>query len=84
MDIFKGLGKIDWTKSEKFNLHTKVLNKDILLDIVRKSIKFLTVILKSSMKGSMSHFFDVGHGSFFMLCRRKVNIIFHIFLLFTF
>ena len=64
-------------------LHTKFLNKDISLDIVRKSIKFLTAILKSSMEGSVSHFFDVGLGSFFMLCIRKVNIIFHIFVLFT-
>ena len=60
-------------------LRTKSLNKDILLDIVRKSIKFLIVILTSSMEGS----FYVGFGSCFMLYRRKVNIIFHIFLLFT-
>ena len=53
-------------------LHTKFFNKDISLDIFRKPIKILTVILKSSMEGS-----DVGLGSFFMLCRRKVNIIFH-------
>ena len=64
-------------------LHTKFSNKDISLDIVRKSIKILTVILKSNMEGSMSHFFDVGLGYFFMLCRKKVNIIFHNFLLFT-
>ena len=73
MDVFKGLGKIDRTKSEKFS------NKDISLDIVRKPIKILTVILNSSM----SHFFDVGLGYFFMLCRRKVNIIFYNFSLFT-
>ena len=46
-------------------LHTKFSNKDISLDIVRKSIKILTVILNSSIKGSVSHFFDVGLGNFF-------------------
>ena len=40
-------------------LHTKFSNKDISLDIVRKSIKIRTVILKSNMEGSVSHFFDV-------------------------
>ena len=63
-------------------LHTKFSNKDISLDIVRKPIKILTVILNSSMEGIMSHFFDVGLGYFFMLCRRKVNIIFYNFSLF--
>ena len=51
-----------------FFIHSPFLNKDFSLEIVRKSIKFLTVILKSTMEGSMSHFFDVGLGSFFMLC----------------
>ena len=37
-------------------LHTKFSNKDISLDIVRKSIKILTVILNSSMEGRVSHF----------------------------
>ena len=62
-------------------LHGKFFNKDFSLDIIRKSIKILTVILKSTMEGSVSHFFDVGLCSVFMLCRRKVNIIFHIFTL---
>ena len=57
-------------------LRTTFFNKDFLLDIVQKAIKFFTVILKSSMKGSMSQFFYVGLCSFFMLCRRKVNINF--------
>ena len=56
--------------------HTKFSNKDISLDIVRKSIKIITVILNSSMEGSVSHFFDVGLSFFCMLCRRKVSIIF--------
>ena len=60
----------------------KFFNKDISLDIFRKSIRILTVILKSSMEGSMSHSFDVCLG-FFMLCRRKVNIIFHNLFIFT-
>ena len=51
-----------------FFIHSPFLNKDFSLEIVRKSIKFLTVILKSTVEGSMSHFFDVGLGSFFMLC----------------
>ena len=64
---------------KKLTLHTKFSNKDISLDIVRKSIKILTVILTSSMEGSVSHFFDVGLGYSFMLCRKEVNIIFHNF-----
>ena len=43
-----------------FFIHSSFFNKDFSLEIVRKSIKFLTVILKSTMEGSMSHFFDVG------------------------
>ena len=82
MEILKGLDKIDWRKSEFFLLHTTFLNKDFSLDIVQKAIKVFTVILKSSMEGSVSHFFDVGLCSFFMLCRRKGNIIFYNFLLF--
>ena len=42
-----------------FFLHSTFLNKDFLLDIVRKSMKILTGILKSIMEGSVSHFFDV-------------------------
>ena len=68
---------------KKIFLHTTFLNKDFSLDIVQKAINFFTVIFKSSMEGSVSHFFDVGFCSFFMLCRRKVNIIFYNFLLFT-
>ena len=64
-------------------LHTKFSNKDISLYIVRKSFKIITVILNSSMEGSVSLFYDVGLGYLFMLCRRKVNIIFHNFSLFT-
>ena len=67
----------------KLFLHTTSLNKDFSLDNDQKAIKFLTVFLKSSMEGSVSHFVDVGRCSFFMLCRRKVNIIFYNFLLFT-
>ena len=65
------------------NLHTKFSNKDISLDTVQKPIKIITVILNSSMEGSVSHFFDVGLGYFCMLCRRKANIIFYDFSLFT-
>ena len=83
MEIFKGLEKIDGRKSEKIFLHTTFFNKDFSLDIVQKAIKIFTVIPKSSMEGSVSHFFYVGLCSFFMLCRRKVNIIFYNFLLFT-
>ena len=68
---------------KKIFLHTTFLNKDFSLDIVQKAIKFFTVIFKSSMEGSVSHFFDVGFCSFFMLYRRKVNIIFYNVLLFT-
>ena len=64
-------------------LHTKFSNKDISLYIFGKYIKILSVIPNGSMEGSLSHFFDVGLGFFFMLCRRKVNIIFHDFPLFT-
>ena len=42
---------------KKVCLHTTFLNKDFSLDIVRKSIKILTVLLKGSMEGSMSLFF---------------------------
>ena len=48
-----------------FYLHSTFLNKDFLLDIVRKSIKILTVILKSIMEVSVSHFFYVSLCSFF-------------------
>ena len=68
---------------KKKSLHTTFLNKDFSLDIVQKAIKMFTVIIKSSMEGSMSQFFYVGLCSFFMLCRREVNIIFYNFLLFT-
>ena len=51
-----------------FFIHSPFFNKDFSLDIVKKSIKFLTVVLKSTMEGSVSHFFYVGFGSFFMLC----------------
>ena len=68
---------------KKIFVHTTSLNKDFSLNIDQKAIKFLTVFLKSSMEGSVSHFFDVGLCSFFMLCRRKVNSIFYNFLLFT-
>ena len=64
-------------------LHTTFFNKDFSLDIVQKAIKFLTEFLKSSTEGSVSHFFDVVLCSFFMLCRRKVNVIFLNVLLFT-
>ena len=57
-----------------FFLHSTFLNKDFLRDIVRKSIRIFTVILKSIMEGSLSHFFDVSLCSFFMLCRREVTI----------
>ena len=40
-----------------FLLHSTFLNKDFLLDIVRKSINIFTVILKSIMEGSVSLFF---------------------------
>ena len=83
MEIFKGLEKIDGGKVKRKFLHTTFVNKDFSLDIVQKAIKIFTVIFKSSMEGSVSHFFDVGLCSFFMLCRRKVNIIFYNFLLFT-
>ena len=66
-----------------FFLHSTFLNKHFLLDIVRKSIKILTVILKTIMEGSVSHFFDVSLCSFFMLCRREVKIIFYNILRFT-
>ena len=49
-------------------LHTTFLNKDFSLDIVQKAINFFTVILKSSMEGSVSQFFDVGLCYFFMIC----------------
>ena len=53
-------------KGEKcFFLHNTFLNKDFLLDIVRKSIKILTVILQNIMEGSMSHFLYVSLCSFF-------------------
>ena len=60
-------------------LHSKFLNKDFSLDIIRKSIKILTVILKSTMEGNVSHFFDVGLCSVFMLCRRKSQYYFSYF-----
>ena len=50
---------------KKIFLHTTFLKKDFSLDIVQKAIKFLTVFLKSSMEGSVSHFLDVGLCSFF-------------------
>ena len=64
-------------------LHSTFLNKDFSLDMVRKSIKLLTVILKSIMEGSVSHFFDVSLCSFFMLCRREVKIFLYNILRFT-
>ena len=66
-------------KVKKIFLHTTFFNKDFSLDIVQKALKIFTVILKSSMEGSV----DVGLCYFLMLCRRKVNIILYNFLLFT-
>ena len=76
MDLFKGLGKIDWIKGE---IHTKLFNKDTSLDIVRKAIKILTVILKSSMEGNVSYFVDVGLGSFLCYVEEKSTLFFIIF-----
>ena len=52
-------------KVKKIFVHTTFLNKDFSLDIVQKAFKVFTVILKSSMEGSVSHFFDVGLCYFF-------------------
>ena len=62
-------------------LHTQFFNKDFSLDIVRKSIKILTVILKSSMEGSMSYFFDVGLKALvlFLCYVEEKSILFFIF-----
>ena len=38
-------------------LHNIFLNRDFSLDIVKKCIKILTVILISVLEGSVSHFF---------------------------
>ena len=48
-------------KVKKIFLHTTFFNKDFSLDIVQKALKIFTVILKSSMEGSVSQFFDVGY-----------------------
>ena len=60
-------------------LHTTFLNNGFWLDIVRISIKILTVILKSSMEGSDSHFFDVGLGSFLCYVEEKSILFFFFF-----
>ena len=62
-------------------LHSTFLNKDFLLDIVRKSIKIFTVSLGGIMEGSLSHFFDVSLCSFFYVMWER--FFFHNILRFT-
>ena len=83
MRIFKDLKKRKGRKSKNIFLHSTFLNKDFLLDIVRKYIKVFTVILKSIVKGGVSHFFDIGLCLIFILCRRKFQIFFYNFVCFT-
>ena len=63
-------------------LHNTFLNRDFSLDIVKKYIKLLTVILISVLEGSVSHFLYVGLQYFFMTCRTIVKIISHNFVRF--
>ena len=63
--------------------HSTFLNRDFSLDIVRKCIKIFTVVLRSVVEGSVSQFFDVGFQNIFMASRKKLKIIFYIFLRFT-
>ena len=49
-------------------LRSNFLNRDFSFVIILKSIRFLTVILKSILEGIVSHFCDVGVCSCFMLC----------------
>ena len=63
-------------------LHNTFLNRDFSLDIVKKCIKILTVILISVLEGSVSHFFYVGLQYFFMTCRKIVKTIFYNFVSF--
>ena len=86
MEITKGSDKIDWKKGEIFFFTyyiSHILTGISHLILLKKLSTFFTVILKSSMERSVSQIFDVGLSSLFMLCRRKVNIIFYIFFLFT-
>ena len=55
--------------------HSTFLNRDFSLDIVRKCIKVFTVVLRSVVEGSVSHFFDVGFQHIFMAIRTKLKII---------
>ena len=45
-------------------LQSTFLNRDFSLDIVRKCNNFFTVVLRSVLEGSMSHFFDKGFNPF--------------------
>ena len=57
----KALAKENVVKVNKMCfLHSTFLNRDFSLDIVRKCIKFCTVLLRSVLEGSVSHSFDVG------------------------
>ena len=77
MEIFKGLSQINWRKSEK-----RFLNKDFPLDIVRKSKKTLTLILRSIMQGNVSLFFLFRPLFYFYVTWKKSQH--YIFQLFTF
>ena len=67
------------SKQKMCFLHRPFLNRDFSLDIVRKCIKILTVILTTVLEGSMSHFFDVGLLHFLWHLEKKSRLFFTIF-----
>ena len=57
-------------------LHTTFFNNDFSFNIVCRSIQLFAVILRTTMKGSVSHFIYKGLSCFSMLFRINVSIIF--------
>ena len=60
-------------------LHSTFLNRDFSLDIVRKCNNFFTVVLRSVLEGSMSHFFDKGFKIFLRHEERNSRLFFTFF-----
>ena len=62
-----------------FFLRSNFLNRDFSLVIIVKSIRCLTVILKSILEGKVSDFCDVGVCSFLCYAEEKSNFYFYTF-----
>ena len=65
MEIWYYLNK----KEGRTNIGT-FFNNNFSNNIVCRSIKPLAVIVRSTLEGSVAHFFDIGHSCFFMLLEK--------------